>query len=277
MRLHKAKIVGLKPSKRLIGWYYPIFEYSDKNGETHQYIRENGMEITPYSKYKTYTIMKRRWNMCEKSEDGVLPLLRSPTLLTKPLMLLFVIPNTILLMLLSSLIPILIGQMIKVFKIGKMRRTTKHLKPIKGKIVGYRCGHRDLADDDVNMWCKPIIEYSYKDQIYYHTSRIYKHGKKRGKIGDTCDIYLDRSCWHVFDAIEVHAPLCWWFYQQIAIPMNTIWHCFVQAMNYIRATHKRRMENKKLTVKQLPVAQSNTYGTFNGVLRTHVYTQSKGC
>ena len=222
MKLHKARIVGLKQSRKSIRYNYPIFEYIDRNGETKRYIRETGMEITPFSKYKKYTILERGTSTCEKTEDGILPVLQSPSMLAKPLMLLFIIPNTVLLLLFSMIMPIVITQLIKMFKIGRMKHETKSLPPIDGKVVGYVRGNKDVERDVSGTWCRPIVEYPYKDQTYYHTSRKFRRGDDIPEIGSHCTIYLDVRGWHVFDDYEVEAPFYWWYYQQIAIPFNML-------------------------------------------------------
>ena len=159
---------------------------------------------------------------------------------------LFIIPNTILLLLLSSMLPMIIAQIIKALKIGKMKKATRIIQPIDGRIVGYRQGHKDFTNRRVRGWCKPIIEYQYNNNTYYHISRIYRCGHHGTSIGDACNIYLDSKSKRVFDEFEASAQFYWWFYQQIAMPLSAVRHCVSTALAQLLSARKKRqpIENK---------------------------------
>lgn len=251
MRLHKATIVGLQRSKRLIGWYYPIFEYNLAGKEKRIYVRRSGMEITPFSKNKKYTILRHHLVSYERTESKTLPFLRSRIALAHPLMLFLTIPNTLLFLFIGVILPAIATWLTKICTICKMHRDVGGLTPIEGKVICYRQGNKDFTQCDANDWYKPIVEYQLNDHTYYHVSNIYRRGIDDNLIGSQCSIYLNGKSKMVVDEFEVSAPLYQWLFQRLAIKVDTIKSCIKNAVDCKRSN--RLISSKHFKKNDAPI------------------------
>ena len=184
--------------------YRPVFEYEDSDGNIKTYTRKKSIERTPFTEKESYIIIHSKHGIYEASERLISD--RFCFLCLKVAMILstIIFPSLFLFMcILSTLttaafitLPGLIKQ-----KIGHGCFGTEK---IDGKITGYQKLKR--KDDNGNSLYRPIIEYSYRNQIYTHMSKIVCEENAYGLM-TVCEIFICNNKKIVYDVFEVNQPI----------------------------------------------------------------------
>ena len=210
MKLYKARIVGFERSGTTRGYVHPIFEYTDSYGEIRRYVREVGMERTPFTAKRKYTVCKKisetHNKTYEKTEVPIKMWVRWAALFV------------------SIGIAMLINLYVGAFAIAcasfcvfncyasqvrmamSLRRKKHSLTPIEGKVIGCQERKYKIEGEYIAYEWHPIIEYVYEGKRYQHVSKTQQQYVDC-EIGQACNIYIDPKRHTVFDELETKTSI----------------------------------------------------------------------
>lgn len=210
MRKYEAKIVGFKWSRKKMGYYYPIFEYIDGEGETKQYIRRKGIEKTPFIEREKYYICEKKGRKYERTEKKFSLKQYSfffiATAILSLLIMLFINARIALLAGWIALSLFNLRRIAKYLKRIVIKKTKLKREPIQGQIIGYHTVKMMSLIDGEQIKYRPLIEYVYGDSIYTHISKTICD-ENAYTVNSPCNICLDINHSVVYDELELSAPI----------------------------------------------------------------------